>query len=121
MSLRSTDEASWGFLEWALSALSTLFVSALAFAWRLLARVDRLEASVDQQRLDLDAAAATNESGASRLTDRLDQLLADHYRLRETIGSLPTRNDLRDVGDHINERIISLAARLDRALEIRGL
>jgi hypothetical protein len=121
MSLRSANDASWGLLEWALSGVGTTLVSIAAFTWRIVARVDRLEASVDQQRLDHDAAVAANEAGGERFARRLEQVLADHYRLRETMSALPTRNDLRDVEDHINERIESVVARLDRALEIRGL
>jgi len=117
MSLPSADETPWSLFEWAVTGIATFVVSAVAFIWRLLARIDRLETSLDQQRLDVDAANKSNESSAARL----DQILADHYRLRETIGALPTRNDLRDVEDHINERIDSVVARLDRALEIRGI
>ena len=121
MSLPSANEAPWSLLEWVVSGLTTLILSVAAFVWRLLARVDRLETSVDQQRLDFDAAAKTSGSSAARLAERLEHILADHYRLREAMGSLPTRNDLRDVEDHINERIESVVARLDRALEIRGI
>jgi hypothetical protein len=41
----------------------------------------------------------------------------EHYRLRETIGALPTRSDLRDLDERIGERLDVLAARLDRFLE----
>jgi hypothetical protein len=45
----------------------------------------------------------------------------DYYRLRETLGGLPNRADLRDLEDHIGERIDALAARFDRALEKREI
>jgi outer membrane murein-binding lipoprotein Lpp len=121
MTAPSANEAPWSFFEWAATAFSTFALSGVAFVWHLLARIDRLETSVDQQRIDFDAANKTNESGATRLAERLEHLLTDHYRLRETIGALPTRDDLRDVEDHINERIESIVTRLDRALEIRGI
>jgi outer membrane murein-binding lipoprotein Lpp len=41
-----------------------LILSVVAFVWLLLARVDRLEASVEQQRLDFDAAARNATRGA---------------------------------------------------------
>ncbi len=44
-----------------------------------------------------------------------------HYRLRETISALPSRGDLRDLEVHIGERIETLAARFDRAIENRGI
>ncbi len=121
MTAPSANEAPWSLFEWAATGISTIALSAVAFVWHLLARIDRLETSVDQQRINFDAANKTYESSATRQTERLERVLADHYRLRETIGALPTRNDLRDVEDHINERIESMVARLDRALEIRGI
>jgi hypothetical protein len=45
----------------------------------------------------------------------------ERLRLRETIGALPSRGDLRDLEDHIGERIEALAARFDRAIETRGI
>ena len=116
MSLPSANETPWSLFEWVASGVATFVASVATFVWRLLRRIDRLEAAINQQRLDFDNAGRASETGATRL----DQVQADHYRLRATIGALPTRNDLRDVEDHINERIDSIVARLDRALETRG-
>jgi hypothetical protein len=121
MSVPSANETPWSLFQWVVTGICTIVVSVFAFVWRLLTRLDRIEATVDQQRIDLDGAARTSEAAASRLADRLEQILADYYRLRETIGALPNRNDLRDVEDRINERIESIVSRLDRALEMRGL
>ena len=121
MSVPSANDTPWSLLEWIVTGISTFVLGIVGFVWRLLARIDRLEASVEQQRRDFGAAMRTSDSSATRLAERLEQVLADHYRLRETIGSLPTRDDLRDMEDHINERIESVVARLDRALEMRGI
>jgi hypothetical protein len=121
MTAPSANEAPWSLFEWAATGISTLVLSAVAFFWNLLARIDRLETSIDQQRVDFDAATRTYDSSAARQAEKLERFLEDHYRLRETIGALPTRIDLRDAEDHINERIESIAARLDRALDIRGI
>jgi hypothetical protein len=116
----AANETPWSVFEWVATGVSTSTLGAIAFVWHQLARMARFESLVDQQRTDFDAACKTNEAQADRLADRLEQVLADHHRLRATIGALPTRYDLRDVEDHINERIDSIVARLDRALEIRG-
>jgi hypothetical protein len=116
----AASETPWSVLEWAATGVSTSTLGVIAFVWRQLARMARLESLVSQQRNDLDAAGKTDDAQAERLTERLDHVLADHHRLRATIAALPTRYDLRDVEDHINERIDSIVARLDRALEIRG-
>ncbi len=44
----------------------------------------------------------------------------DHYRLRETIGALPTRGDIHDLEVRLGERMDALAARFDRALDQRS-
>ena len=116
MSVPSTGETPWSLFEWMATGVATFVASVATFFWRLMKRIDRLEAAINQQRLDFDAAGKASETGVMRL----DQIQVDHYRLRATIGTLPTRNDLRDVEDHINERIDSIVARLDRALEMRG-
>jgi hypothetical protein len=57
------------------------------------------------------------EAAMFRLGERLTQMHDDYFRLRETIGALPTRSELRDIGDHLAERLTSLADRLDRAID----
>ena len=52
-----------------------------------------------------------------RLGERLTQMHDDYFRLRERIGALPTRSELRDIGDHLAERLTSLADRLDWAID----
>jgi len=113
----TVDSAPWGFVEWVLTGLSTLLASVVAFVWRLMSRLQAIEASLARQRQDLDATRQTDEAALLRLEERVTQLHADHYRLRETIGALPTRLDLRDLDEHIAERLDALSARLDRFLE----
>jgi hypothetical protein len=65
--------------------------------------------------------AAATEASLLRLADRLQQVHDDHSRIRETVGSLPTRSELRDVEDRIMEQLSGLVARVDRTLERRDL
>jgi hypothetical protein len=120
MTLPVAGEPPWGFVEWTLTGLSTLSASAAAFVWRLMARIERMSSAIDHQRVDFDGERLANQAALIRLSETLAQAHDDHYRLRETIGALPTRADLRDVEDRIGERIAALAARFDRALEKRG-
>jgi len=120
MSLPTLGEPAWGFVEWTLTGLSTLAASAAAFVWRLMARVERMSLAIDHQRADFDADKQASQTGFARLAESLVQLHEDHCRLRETFAALPSRADLRDVEDRLGERLESLAARFDRALEKRG-
>ena len=120
MGLPTINDPPWGFVEWFVTGLSTVVVSAAAFVWRLMARLERLSISIDRQRVDFDTNKEASEAAAIRLSERLAQIHEDHYRLRETISTLPSRSDLRDLEVHIGERIEALAARFDRAIENRG-
>jgi hypothetical protein len=115
------SEAPWTFIEWIATGLSTLVVSAAAFIWRLMSRLERMSVLIIHQRADFEANKQANETSFAKLSERLEQMHDDHYRLRETIGALPGRGDLRDLEDHIGERIEKLAARFDRTLETRGI
>lgn len=117
MSIAPSENAPWGFVDWILTGLSTLIASGGAFLWRLMLRLDKLESAQARQRADLDATRSTGEATMLRLSERFAQMHDDYFRLRETIGSLPTRSDLRDIGDHLAERLTSLAERLDRAID----
>jgi hypothetical protein len=121
MSLPIPDEASWSLLEWAATGLSTIALSAAALVWRIMSRLDRMSIAIAHQRNDFDISRQVDDAAFAKLSARIEQLLDDHYRLRETIGTLPSRGDLRDLQDHIGERIETLAARFDRALEARAL
>jgi hypothetical protein len=111
------DNPPWGFAEWAITGLSTILASVGAFVWRLMLRLETIEASLARQRQDIDATRQSGEAALLRLADRLSQLHDEHYRLREAVGALPTRADLRDLDEHIGVRLDALAARLDRVLE----
>jgi len=120
MDLPAVTEPPWSFVEWFVTGISTLVVSAAAFIWRLMARLERLSTSIDRQQLDLETYKDEAAGAASLLSERLAQLHDDHHRLREIMGALPRRADLRDLEVQIGERIESLAARFDRAIENRG-
>lgn len=113
-----TGNAAWGLFEWAATAVATLLASVGAFVWRLTLRLQAVEASEALQRRDLEVDRQANDAAALRLAERLDQLLDDHHRLRESVVALPTRADLRSLEEHIAERLDALAAQLDRLLDV---
>jgi hypothetical protein len=117
--LSPAENAPWGALEWAVAGLASVGASATAFVWRLMTRLHTLEIAVRQHRYDLEVAQSANETALFRLAERMALLHDDHYRLRETISALPTRGDIHDLELRIGERMDSLAARFDRALEPR--
>ena len=112
-----SGNAAWGLFEWAATGVATLIASAGAFVWRLTLRLQAIEATLARQRLDLDLARQASDAAALRLAERLELLLDEHHRLRESVVVLPTRDDLRSLDEHIGERLDSLAARLDRLLD----
>ena len=110
--------AAWGLFEWAATGLATLLASVGAFVWRLTLRLQGIEATLTRQRHDLDLARQASDAAALRLTERLELLLDEHHRLRESVVILPTRDDLRSLDEHIAKRLDALAARLDRMLDV---
>jgi hypothetical protein len=117
MPVSPTDDTQWGFAEWAITGLTTLLATIGAFVWRLMLRLETIEASLTRQRQDLDQTRQSTESVLKRLAERFDQLHEDHHRLCATIGALPTRSDMRSLDEHIGERLDALAARLDRMID----
>ena len=117
MPMPPPENPAWGFVQWSLTGLATLLASGGAFLWRLMQRLERLESAQARQRIDIDASRSASEAALFRLGERLTQMHDDYFRLRETIGALPTRSELRDIGDHLAERLASLADRLDRAID----
>ena len=116
MSLPEVSEPPWGFVQWIVTGLATLVFGAAAFIWRLMARLERMSLAIAQQRADIEAHKAI----FVRIGETMAQMNGEYFQLREIISGLPNRGDLRDLEDHIGERIETLAARLDRALEKRG-
>lgn len=117
MSIAASENAPSGLVQWALTGLASLLVSGGAFLWRLMLRLEKLEATQTRQRVDLDASRSAGEAAMLRLTERIAQMHDDHSRLRETIGALPMRSDIRDLEDRLAERLMSLGERLDRAMD----
>jgi hypothetical protein len=120
MDLPDVSKPPWGFVEWIVTGLATSAAAVIAFLWRLMTRLERMSLAIDRQREDFEAEKRTNHGAFLGLAASLGHLNEDHSRLRESIGGLPTRGDLRDLEDHIGERIETLASRFDRALEKRG-
>ena len=121
MSLPIVSDPPWGLVEWGVTGISTLAVSAAAFVWRLLARVERMSVAVDRQRTELDRDKRESDLALDRLSARFAQIHTEHCQLQIALSALPTRGDLRDLDERIGERIDALAARIDRALEMRGI
>jgi hypothetical protein len=121
MTLALGSDPPWGFVEWAVTGVSTLALSGAAFVWRLTQRLDRASASIEWQKAELSAAKQTQDAAALRLSDRIAQLHDDLCRLREAAAALPTRVDLRDMEERLGERIESLATRIDGVLGARGV
>ena len=119
MSITASDSTPWGLIQWILTGLTTATVSAIAFVWRLARRVDSVESAFEAHSRVCDSTSKANEAAMLRLAERLEQVHEDHFRTRETIGSLPSRNELREVEDRIVEQLSILTGRLDRALERR--
>ena len=117
MSVAFGGDTPWGLLEWVATGLSTAVIGSAAFAWRLAARLDTNSAALEWQKAELAAVKQGHDAAASRLADRLAQLLDDQCRLRETAAALPTRADLRDMEERLGERIAALAARIDGIVE----
>ena len=111
------ESPAWGFLQWAVAGLASIGASAAAFVSRLMTRLHTLEIAVRQHQHDLDVSQSANESALLRLAERLALLHDDHYRLRETIGGLPSRADIHDLELRLGERMDSLAVRFDRAFD----
>ena len=113
--------STWGFVEWAITGLVTLVASVGAFVWRLTLRLEAIDASLTRARQDLGETRQASEAAAQRVffhhKHLFPQLHEESSRLRESVGALPTRDDLRSLDARIAERLEALAARLDRALD----
>jgi hypothetical protein len=120
MSISTPDSEPWGLIQWIVTGIATALASAIAFVWRLAQRVEGFESKLSAHNRVCDVAAATSEAAMLRLAERLQQIHDDHFRLREAVGALPSRSELRDVEDRIVEQVSTLATRLDRALERRS-
>jgi hypothetical protein len=115
--MNSPESPPWGFLQWAVVGLASIGASAAAFVWRLMTRLHTLEIAAERHQHDLDVSQSANESALLRLAERLALLHDDHYRLRETMGGLPSRADIHDLELRLGERMDSLAVRFDRAFD----
>ena len=114
MSVMPTESPSWGFVQWSLTALTTCLASAGGLLWRLALRLETLESAGSRQEADLETTRSSVDAALLRLAERFAQMHDDHFRLREV---LPTRADFRELEDRLGERLESLAARLDRAID----
>jgi hypothetical protein len=110
---------AWGFAEWAVTGLGSIAAAAIAFTWRLTIRMETMAMAIRQQRRDHEASQTSVDVALLRLAERLEQLHEDHYRLREALGAIPNRGDLRELESRMSERLDALAARFDRALDVQ--
>lgn len=117
MTITPSDSPSWGVVQWSFTGLSTSIVGIGAFFWRLMRRLENFETTISRQKTDLDSLKNGADAALLRLAERFGQMTDDHFRLRETIGGLPTRRDLRDLEERLAERLDALGGRLDRAFD----
>ncbi len=113
----STDGQPWGLLEWMLTLTSTSLISGGAFVWRLMMRIQDLETGQERHQDEIEAMRNANDATMLRLAERFSQLHEDHFRLREAMGAVPTRADLRDLEDRLTLRLSALSDRIDRAID----
>jgi hypothetical protein len=115
--MNSGEGQAWGVLEWALTFSLTTIASVGAFVWRLVMRIEKLEASHERHQEELEAMRNANDATMLRLAERFGQLHEDHFRLREAMGAMPTRTDLRDLEDRLTVRLSALSDRIDRVID----
>ncbi|MDE3176676.1 MAG: hypothetical protein KGM15_11300 [Pseudomonadota bacterium] len=115
--MNSGEGQAWGILEWALTFSLTIVASIGAFVWRLMMRIEKLEANHERHQEELEAMRNANDATMLRLAERFGQLHEDHFRLREAMGAMPTRTDLRDLEDRLTVRLSALSDRIDRAID----
>ena len=117
MTVTPSDSPPWGFVQWCLTGIGTVFAGALAFFWRLMLRLETLEAGLARQGAEIVLTKTSSETSLSKLSERVGQVTDNHFRLRESLGALPTRMDLRDLEERLIERLDALSNRLDRAID----
>lgn len=117
MSIDSNESPSWGVLQWAVTIVFTAVASSAAFVWRLVMRVEKLETGHARHRDELETMRSASDATMLRMAERFEQLHDDHFRLRETMGAMPTRLDLRDLEDRLASRLTAISERIDRAID----
>jgi uncharacterized Fe-S cluster-containing radical SAM superfamily protein len=80
-------------------------------------RIEKLEGVQGRQRDEFEALRDANDAVLLRLAERFAQLHDDHFRLREAIGAMLTRSDLRELEDRLADRLTALSDRIDRAID----
>jgi len=117
VAITSNENPPWGFVQWGLTGVGTMTFAALAFFWRLMLRLETFESTLARQKNEIETMRTGADAAMLRLAERFGQMTDDHFRLRETMGNLATRGDLRDLEDRLVERLDSLSTRLDRAID----
>ena len=117
MAMSASEGQNWGLLQWALTLLITAVASGIAFVWRLMIRIEKLESVQGRQRDEFEALRDANDATMLRLAERFAQLHDDHFRLREAMGAMPTRSDLHELEDRLAVRLTALSDRIDRAID----
>jgi len=117
MAMSPGEGQNWGLLQWALTVLVTSVASGFAFVWRLAIRVEKLESVQGRQCDEFETLRDAIDATLLRLAERFAQLHDDHFRLREAMGAMPTRSDLRELEDRLAARLTVLSDRIDRAID----
>ena len=67
MAIDANGNETWGLVEWALGGLATLVGSGLAFVWRMMLRIEKLESNQGRQRAELDTMRESSDGAMLRL------------------------------------------------------
>lgn len=95
-----TPDPPWGFIEWAITSISTLVVFIGGYVLRTRSRLNSHEEIITKH---------------DKILDRLED---DSRSIRDTIMTRPTKEDLRDgirnIQDTLESRFEQFATRFDR-------
>jgi hypothetical protein len=115
--MNANEDQPWGLVQWGLTLFFTAFAGCCAFVWRLMMRIEKLESGHVRQCDELEAMRSASDATMLRMAERFSQLHEDHFRLREAMGAMPTRTDLRDLEDRLAVRLSAISERIDRVID----
>ena len=117
MPISSSEGPPWGLLQWGVTGLLTALATGGGFIWNLMMRLEKLESNHARQHDEIEAMRDATDSAMLRFAERFGQLHEDHFRLREAMGAMPTRVDLRDLEERLAQRLSALSDRIDRVID----
>lgn len=110
------DTTIWGFAEWAAGVAITAAVAAVAFVWRFLWKVNRMEAAIDLQRTDFEKQLLISLEERKDIFSAQRTLQEEHHKLREMLAAQPTKTDLIALETRLGTQLDRIVQRIDSAL-----